>query len=88
MSYGTIRDLRKPIRYQTNLDKEVSKFQHQGLPRWKMQMDVLHKAMAVCPKGGKDWYTLCSIEGQVTLTQKFTENQITLVTTIYMRHAR
>jgi hypothetical protein len=83
-----MRDLRKPIQYQTKLDRAVSKFENQKKSRWTMQMDVLHKAMEVCPKYGKDWLTLCSIEGQVTLTQNFNEKQLTAVTTIYMRHAR
>ena len=48
-------------------------------------MDMLHKAMAICPKYGKNWLTLCSIEGQVTLTQNFTGDQVTKITTIYMK---
>ena len=51
-----------------------------------MQIDLLHKAMANCPHMTKDWLTLCSIEGQVTLTQSFTGEQLTKVSTIYMRY--
>ena len=82
-----LRNLRHEVRYQTKVDRAVSKFENQKKPRWQMHMDLLHKAMAVCPKGGRDWFTLCSIEGQATLTQNFTESQVTLITTIYMRHA-
>ena len=82
-----LRSLKHETRYQTKVDKAVSKFENQKKPRWEMQMNVLHKAMALCLRDGKDWLTLCSIEGQATLTQNFSEKQITLITTIYMRHA-
>jgi hypothetical protein len=83
----TLRSLKHETRYQTKVDRAVSKFENQKKPRWVMQMDVLHQAMTLCPKNGKDWLTLCSIEGQATLTQNFSEKQVTLITTIYMRYA-
>ena len=85
-----IPNLRKDTKdtFRTVQDKAVSQYNHQVLPRFKMHMDVLKQAEAITPKDSKDYSTLRSIEAQSELTGSFSDAQITLVTTIYMRNAK